>query len=272
MYRLVALDLDGTLLDSRKEVPEENIRAVRAAADGGTTVVICSGRPYRGARIFMKQLGITGPLIGCNGAIIRNFGTEEILREKPMSPDSSIEVSKLCKEEDIYHHAYVGDAMYTGALGHGSVYYSELNSVLAPEDRFDIRVEEELWRIFCGGEKGAYKFYISDPEREVLARLRTVFAGIPDIDVVSSYYDNIEVVKKGVCKGEALKFLADTLGVAREEVLAIGDNENDLSMLEYAGMGVAMGNAEKPAKEIADFITLDNNRCGVAEAIKKFVL
>ena len=273
MYKLVAVDLDGTLLNSGKQISEENKKAISQALEKGTRIVICSGRIFAGAWAFARELGIkSGPLIGCNGALIKELDTHELLYSKSLDCEACSRVIELCHGEDIYFHAYVDDTLYTEKLGFSSLNYWVKNQKLPESERVDIRLVKNLSHVFSDSSARATKFVVVSRDIEQLARARALAEKIRDVKVMSSDYDNFEVVSHEVDKGNALKFIAERYKLKREEIMAIGDNENDYSMIEYAGLGVAMGNAMPSVKQIAGHVTLTNDMNGVAVAINKFIL
>lgn len=272
MYRLVAVDLDGTLLNSHSWVSEGNREAIAYAIKKGVKVVICSGRIFTGARVFARQISAEGPIITCNGAVIKDIKTEEVLYDEPLSSEDCCRVIDICHRENIYFHAYIEDTMYTEVLEYGASFYWKLNDELPEQDRIDIRLVKDVADVIKSGFKPASKFVIVSEEPEHLLKVRKQVCEIESVEVMSSNINNFEVVKRGVNKGNALKILSEKLNIPREEIIAVGDNENDCSMIRFAGLGVAMGNAEKSIKDVADYITLNNDEDGVSEVLKKFVL
>lgn len=272
MYKLIAIDLDGTLLNSEKRISSENKSKLQLAMDRGVKVVVCSGRVYSGARVYAREIGSNGPLIACNGAIIREMDTESFLYSNTMTIDDSLKVIDICRSEDIYFHIYIGDTLYTEKLGYSSLLYYNRNIELPEKDRIDIRVIDNIKEIIKKPENPVAKILVIDYDRDKLRNTRKIIEEIKGVQVMSSGKNNIEIVNAGVNKGKSLEILADKLGVRREQVVAIGDNENDLSMLEFAGLGIAMGNAEEYVKETANYVTLTNNENGVAHVIDKFIL
>lgn len=272
MYKLVAIDLDGTLLNSKKGISEVNIRTIKAAIDAGIHILVCSGRIYSGARIYGSEIGTKLPLITCNGARIKDMNTNKVLYSKPLELNTCKRIVDACHSLNIYYHIYVGDTMYTEKLGYSSLFYWDRNKELPEESKIDIAVVDDMKHYLEKYSEDISKVVVMSDNPAKLSEARETIGLINGIEIMSSNYDNFEIMTEGVSKGSALKFMAERYGVSREEVMALGDNENDLSMLEYAGFSVAMGNAEDYVKEIADYITLTNDEDGVAYAINKFIL
>lgn len=272
MYRLVAIDLDGTLLDTNKEISEKNKTAIHMATEKGVKIVICSGRVYSGARIYAKQLGIMDPIIACNGAIIRENTDGKVIYSDFMNTEDCLRILDIFHENNIYFHVYAGETMLTERLDYNSLKYYEKNKALPEKDRVEIDIVTDMERKLRELDGKVLKFVAVSDDSELLATVRKKLSVVETVDVTSSNYNNFEVVNKGVNKGKALERLAEVLKIPPQEMIAIGDNENDIPMFDFAGLGVAMGNAEGCAKEAADYITAANTEDGVAKVIEKFIL
>lgn len=162
--------------------------------------------------------------------------------------------------------------MFTEKLAFSSLFYWEKNKQLRESDQVDIRVVKDIKEFLNHNVGDISKIVAISENDEQRLRARKRISEIQTVGVTSSDAKNFEVVNVGVNKGKALKFLADKLNITKEEIIAIGDNENDCPMYEVAGLKVAMGNAEETIKELADYITLTNDENGVAETIERFVL
>lgn len=271
MYKLIAVDLDGTLLDENKGIHEDDKAALAYAVEKGITVVVCSGRIFKGAGFYAKDLGLQGPVIACNGAIIRDLATGKDLYMQLLGMQQCLEIIALCRRENIYFHAYAGDVMYSEKLEHSTLFYWNKNQQLSPGDRVDIHITDSVADKLLELKAVPSKIVVISDDAEKLAHVRKGVSDITGVAVMSSGRNNFEVMDAAVSKGAALQFLTDRIGIAREEVIAVGDNENDESMIRFAGIGIAMGNAEESLKAVADFVTLPNTSQGVAYAIKKFL-
>ncbi|MDP4091800.1 MAG: Cof-type HAD-IIB family hydrolase [Bacillota bacterium] len=272
MYKLIAIDLDGTLLNSQKEISGKNIKAIQDAMNKGIKVIICSGRIYKGARLYARQIGSRELVIACNGAIIRDMATEEALYDNSLSTEDCINVIDICHQENVYFHVYANDIMYTEKLAFGSTFYVKLNEKLKEEDRIDVRLVDNVADVIRDNSIKASKLIVVSEDGSILSRVREKAESIKSIDVVSSFYDNFEVLNKGVSKRKALEYVSQRYGIDSSDMIAIGDNENDISMITYAGLGIAVGNAEDSLKEAAGYITqATNDEDGVAEAINRFI-
>lgn len=272
MYKLVAIDLDGTLLDINKEISDRNKKAIGLAMQKGVKIVVCSGRVFTGARLYAKQIGSVDPIIACNGAIITESHNGNILYSDYMKLEVCLKINEICQKHGVYYHVYAGDTMLTEKLGFTSKKYFERNKTLPPEDRVDIEVVKNMEAKLKSIPGRVLKFVIVSDDLQLLRRVRQDMEQLSEVDVMSSNYDNFEVMNKGVSKGAALEKLSGIYGILPEQMIAIGDNENDVSMFDYAGLSIAMENGEAIAKAAAKYITAPNDADGVAQAIEKFVL
>ncbi len=267
-YNMLILDLDGTILDDQKKIPEQNKVAVKKLIDSGIKVIVCSGRIFKGARYYAKELGVKDPVIACNGALIRTMPDNKLLFLNTLRDEESRKVIEICKANNIYLHAYIGEVMVTEQLKYTSLIYSERNKELDDEDRIDIRVVRDLGEYFEQQGVPVSKFVIISDHSTYLKKVREIICKINSIEIASSSFDNFEVMNKGVSKGIAIEFLCNYFKIPISQTVAIGDNENDINMLKTVGFAIAMGNAVPELKQIAHYITDTNENYGVAKAIE----
>ncbi|SHH28656.1 Cof-type HAD-IIB family hydrolase [Tepidibacter thalassicus] len=269
-YRLIVTDMDGTLLSDHKEISEENKKALKKAQDMGINVAIATGRIYTSAKYYANLLGLNTPIIACNGAIIREEKTGKTIYENIITREDSLKIFDVCSRYDIYYHFYNDSGFYCKELNYSSLEYSKWNESQPKEDRLNIQVMDNPLETIKNTDD-ILKFVIIDDDLEKLDEVMEELKKIDTVEVSKSWYNNIEIMNKGVNKGLAVKRLAEYFGIKKEEIITFGDNFNDLSMIEYAGMGVAMGNAEDIVKEKANFITSSNKESGVAKALKEIL-
>jgi Cof subfamily protein (haloacid dehalogenase superfamily) len=162
--------------------------------------------------------------------------------------------------------------VFTGKISFVSANYEKANKDLPKDKQIDIRVVDNWEKTFEEYKNEILKCICIDDDIEKIKRAKEELLKYDDLEVVSSNYNNFEVMCKGVSKGRAVEILAGYYNIKKEEIICIGDNENDLSMIKYAGLGVAMGNGEKYVKDSADYVTSTNNEDGVAKVIEKFIL
>lgn len=271
-YKLVVTDMDGTLLNSEGYVSDENREVLKSLIDKGVHVAVATGRIFTSAKVFAKYIGMKTPIIACNGAVVRDLESGETIYSNPIKREDCLKILEVCREHGVYFHFYAEETFYTEKLERRSLKYSEWNKTLKEEERIDIRVIEDSFDVLKNGKEEIYKFVVMDDDLELLGKVRRKLEEVASVECSRSMHNNIEIMNRGVTKGKAVKRLADSLGIAAQDIICFGDNENDISMLEYAGMGIAMGNAENMVKEIAQYVTSTNDEDGVARAIKKFIL
>ena len=265
--RLIGIDMDGTLLNSLQEVSKENRRVLKMASDAGICIVIATGRVYSSARLFARYTGIQAPIIACNGAIIKDGETEEVLYSETL-PLYDVEVCiRLALAWNVYYHVFSENTLFSQRMEYSAQSYRKLNDSLAEKDQIHIEVLPTPEQILERSVGKVLKVVIADQDLHKLAEIRRILQANDHLEISSSWYNNIEIMKKGVNKGTALEKVALLLGVPRSEVMALGDSENDLSMLQFAGTAVAMGNALPEVKAVADFVTRSNDEDGVAHAL-----
>lgn len=266
--RMLILDLDGTTLNDKKEITAKNLNAVKMLMKRGIKVIVCTGRIFQGARYYAKAIGAKDPVIACNGAVIKTMPENELLYFDPLEKENSKTVVDICRKNSIYIHAYVGETMVTEQLKYSSLIYFERNRDMDEEDRIDIKVVDNLKEYISKCGIPVSKLVIMSESSEQLKLVRKEVSGIAGIEIVSSSPENFEVMNEGVSKGKAIRFLCGYFGIPVEQTAAIGDNENDISLLETAGLKIAMGNAIPDLKQVADYITETNENNGVAKAVE----
>lgn len=260
---MLAIDMDGTLLTDDKRITAGNAEAVRKAMDAGIRVCISTGRAWPGAREFATTLGIDTPVITSNGSMIVNPTDEEILFDLRLSDEDA---------KEIYARGLAIPAVTQIVWSRNKCYASRMNEYAEDYgNRFGRMKPEQVPSIEALCERGVSKilWYFSDNGADAYAgEMRSRFGD--RISIVTSTPFFLEFFHAGVSKAEAVVKVAGRYGIDMENVLAIGDAGNDIEMLRMAGIGVAMGNASEEAKAAADYVTGDNNRDGVAEAIYRF--
>lgn len=263
MYKMIAIDLDGTLFTDELTISPNTVTAIQRAIRMGTVVTIATGRMFSSAKLIAEQLGIHAPLITYQGAMIRVAGEAEALYERPVSPDIAEKLINIAREKNIHLQVYQDDILYGAAE-------TEKLSTYAEAVQVPYTVEPDLIRL---AEKGFTKLlFIDEPEilDPLQQELQLLFGESAYIAKSKKTY--LEVTHPEANKGSALLFLANKLGIDRSEIIGIGDNHNDSELLKAAGFGIAMGNAVQEVKELADYTSLSNNAEGVLHAINKFIL
>ena len=271
-YKLICIDMDGTLLNDKKTISERNLRSIRLANEKGVRIAVCTGRIFTSADFFSELLGVKSPVIASNGAYIREKDRDEVVYKATLGAEKCKQLLEVFRQYDIYPHYYTSDTVFTEKLAYSAAFYEGVNKTLPKDKQVKIVLVKDWDEVFQRYERDIFKGIGVDEDIEKIQKAKTFIRDMSGFEVVSSRFDNFEVMNKGVSKGSAVKKLADYYGINSEQVICIGDSENDLSMIEFAGFGIAMGNADEAVKEAAKYITESNNCDGVAKAIEKFVL
>ena len=271
-YKMIVTDMDYTLLGKDKNVSERNKAALKAAMDMGVHVVVATGRIYTSALYYAKLLGISAPIIASNGAIVRDEGSDKTLYQCLLPHTAIDEMIRLTREKGLYCHFFGKDTIFTERLINISTRYTEWNKYMAEEDQVKIKLLDTFEQMTEFEKSRIFKAVVVDDDESKLRYIREEILKTGIVSVSKSLSDNIEVMSKEVSKGFAVSKLAEIFCIDKSEIITIGDNENDISMIEYAGLGVAMGNAEQCLKNVADYVTADYMDDGVAQVIEKFIL
>ncbi|MDP4125488.1 MAG: Cof-type HAD-IIB family hydrolase [Bacillota bacterium] len=263
--RLVAMDLDDTLLRDDWTISPRVVKAIRKAQEQGVKVTIATGRMPISTRPYAEQLGLDVPVITYHGAMIQQVLSGEILFRQVIPSTLAAEIIQDVSKRGFYAQVYLKDRVITSQLNEKSREYAQLASVEIEEADLSFLLSQE--------KEGVEKILLIGEEVELdqLASLLRQNYG-EKVHITKSKPRFLEMTDCSVNKGVALAALAENFGVAQRDVMAIGDSFNDLEMIKYAGVGVAMGNARREIKEQADFVTNTNEKDGVAEAIERYVL
>ncbi len=264
--RLIAIDMDGTLLNEHNLLTPATIATVKEAKTRGIKIVLCSGRPLTGLQPFFEPLGLVDDgdyAITYNGAMVQRADTGEILLQHSLTYAEFLELTTLATKLGVHSHAEDEARMYTPDRDISRYSVRESYLVNMP---LSYRQPDE----FAQDKRFAKVMYIDDPNF-----LAQVQAKIPASFFDRYYFVNsepffLEALNKQASKGNAVKDLAAKLGYGLDEVMAIGDQANDLPMIKVAGTGVAMGNAIPEVKAAAQFTTATNAEDGVAQAIRNY--
>lgn len=273
-YKLVCIDIDGTLLNSQHKVSDYTKEVLRKAHEKGVHIVISTGRMYTDAEYYSNLVGVKSPIIASNGAVIKEKGSNEVIYKSILGESVCLKIVEMLSTHRVGPCFYTPETMYCGnLLMQFFLFLGKLKGIIGQDIQIKYVFSKKQWKkIFHKEKDNIVKCEIIHKNPEKLMSLRKELSRIKEIEMVSSSNHNIEVTWKGVSKGRAVKVLAGRYQLKKEEIITIGDSENDLSMIEYAGLGIAMGNATEKVKEKAGYITATNDEEGVAKAIEKFVL
>ncbi|PLT35931.1 Cof-type HAD-IIB family hydrolase [Bacillus sp. V5-8f] len=280
MVKFIASDMDGTLLNKEQKVSKENKEAIERAQSEGVEVIIATGRSYQEARYALDEAEIECPVIGVNGAVVY---TKEgkVAASNPINQETAKSVIQYLAEIGIYFEIYTNDGTYTKnyekSLGSIVDILLTANPDLDPvkvaeqaRERIavsNIKSVESYERLFAIPGLEIYKFLIFSNHYDQLGQIASFLKENTSLAVSASARENLEVTSQEAQKGVALEKYVQARGGSLSETMAMGDNFNDVSMLERVGRSVAMGNAPSEIKAICDFVTDTNDENGVAHAI-----
>lgn len=272
-YQIIALDLDGTLLNSRKELTQRSYRALELAAQRGIHIVPTTGRVYSALPADIRDLPFVRYIISVNGAQVFDLKENAVLYRSEMPWQRCVELMSYLDTLPVIYDCFMDNNAWMTAK------QKELIDDFAPDEHYRKMLHEvrravpELKAFLAEQKRGVQKiqFFIQSMEqREQL--LRELPGRFPDLLVSSSVVNNIEFNAPQANKGAALLALAGHLNIPQAATMAFGDGLNDLSMIRDAGLGVAMSNACPAALELADYVTLSCDEDGVAAAVEQFCL
>ncbi|MGT2924813.1 sugar-phosphatase [Streptococcus caviae] len=265
--KLVAVDIDGTLLNNKQEVTPEVFSAIQDAKKKEVKIVIATGRPIAGVTGLLEELNLRNQgdyVITFNGGLVQDTATGEVLVKEPLAYEDYLDIELLSRKLGVHMHAITKEGIYTANRNIGKYTVHEASLLHMP---LYYRTPEEM------ADKEIVKIMMID-EPDVLA---AAIAKIPasfyqDFTIVKSRPFYLEFMNKKVSKGTAVNQLAQKLGLSKDETMAIGDEENDRPMLEAVGNPVVMENGIPELKKIAKYITKSNDDSGVAYALREWVL
>lgn len=260
--KLIAIDIDGTLITPDKRITSRVRNILRYVENRGIMVSLVTGRLYPTCKRYSLELGLSGPCVIYQGAMIIDHKTDKVLHELRIPRSKALEIIRYSREQNLALNLYMDQfTFYTEKPNRYSVLDAQLNEV-------EMQVVKDLEEVVTNDPLKL--MFVDDPE--IISKLEEKFSGLDgEIIALTSLPQFLEIVNKNATKADALKWIADRFNIRREEVMAIGDSHNDIPMIEWAGIGVAMGNADEKVKNSADFVTLSNTEDGVAYAIELLV-
>ncbi|AIQ37722.1 MULTISPECIES: Cof-type HAD-IIB family hydrolase [unclassified Paenibacillus] len=240
-YRLLALDMDGTLLNDEQIITPTTVEWLQKAVDAGVHVCLSTGRAFTSAFPYAEQLGLGTPMITVNGSEVWR-APHEIYRRSLMDPMLVKQMYELAKEDDIWFWAYSTEKVHK-------------------QDNWDGDVTGREW----------LKFGYHTEDDELRHKLLLRLQDMGGLEITNSSPHNLEINPLGVNKATGIKEVCKLLGLEMSQVIAVGDSLNDLAAIQQAGLGVAMGNAQETVKEEADAVVASNNNDGIAEVVQKYI-
>ena len=290
MYKLVAIDLDGTLLNSYSQVSEIDKQAIKEAKEKGIQIILCSGRNPISVKSIASELGLNNYIVCGNGSMIYDLKEDKIIYNKFIDKEKVLKIVKICEENSIYYSVNTNTDIITKSLNYNVLFYHHENEKRPENKKIKINIVQDVYKYIEERKEEDYlKVNISDSNNIIFEGIIRKLREISKIDVldvehmsrkkikvgtedINVEYYYTELTAQNVNKWNAIDYLINLLNIKKEEVIAIGDNINDKEMFENAGLGVAMENSAPYIKEFADEITLDNNSYGVAEVLRKYIV
>jgi Cof subfamily protein (haloacid dehalogenase superfamily) len=284
-YRLVAVDLDGTLLNDKKEIDHETIRALHNYRHKGGSVVITSGRSPLSTRWIAETIGLKDePIIAYNGAIILDE-KGQWLSQEIFQINTLLNLWEICETEGLYAHFYEGDTLLIPEINQWNEHWIENNIPHLKQSgglakncgtyraKCGIKTVNDFYSYFKTEQPRIAKIAIFDKQNSLVDFAKQLGERIEGLEISSSFHFlNLEISPSGVTKASALAKICEWLNIPLSQIAAIGDNFNDAMMLSEAGLGIAMGNAPDEVKQLADQVTGSNSEAGVAQAIRNYLL
>lgn len=264
---MIVTDIDGTFLKSDRTLHEENVRAVRELIANGHAFALATGRIFGTARIIPHKMGLDVYIISNNGAGIRHTAEAEALYTRTMPKELLERIFEVAERHSYGYQVYTEMSMVTATPNPFLEKYIEENGDLPDALKYEVDMYGDP-RAVEGVRKVAYTFYRKEPTAELLRDLRM----IPGVSAAQSHRFGIDISLADVNKGAALLKLAEYLGIAPENTVAFGDEDNDEGMLRAAGIGIAMKNATERTRAAADFVTGTNDEAGFAHALRRLNL
>ncbi|MBC2580363.1 Cof-type HAD-IIB family hydrolase [Clostridium sp. DJ247] len=272
-YKIMAVDMDGTLLNDDKYISDYNLSMIHKAVKSGIKFVVCSGRMPCGLKFYEETIAKSQPMICCNGAVILDENRNAILSES-LDRKSTLQVIDILREKkDTYFHFYDEKLIYGEQFSYAIEHLYNFSRSLDRRFRTDIRLVSDSKEYIANSSSDFYKIVVIDKDLDYLEELRNRIDKVEGLETTKSGAENIEIISKGVSKGNGLKILANHYGVSIDECIAVGNDENDISMIKCAGFGIAVSNARDIVKKYAAYITnKDNNNGAIGEIVEKVIL
>jgi len=273
VYKLFVADMDGTLLNDNKELSGKDIHSIKKLQDFGIRFAVATGRHDSMIKSYLKHLDLHVPVISCNGAVVREPFSDQIFLAEALPQAQSLHVIDICRKFSADFHIYGHESIFGEKLSHKMLYYQNLNKTLPSDEQTKLLVVADSQDIVLNGPEPLYKFLIISDQNQDLHDIMYNVSSIDGLTVTQSMPMLCDVMKAGITKAYALQKLSESLGIKSHEIVAIGDQHNDIDLIEYAGLGIAVANAEDALKEKADIVTTStNNENAVSEAIENYLL
>ena len=270
-YKLLALDLDGTTLNSNNEILPATRNAIAAVREKGVKVVLVTGRHHEATRPYHFELELETPVICCNGTYIKDFAQVDPISCNPLDKEQASQILQTARDFDIYTIMYVKDAMtYESLIPHMKRFIAWGEA--QPENVRPRIIRVEDFQQTIDSTDAVFKFVYFHDDPEVLKKACDRLQQTSNVSCERSWSDRMDVANGGNTKGGTLLRLAEEWGILPEEIIAVGDNDNDVSMVTRAGLGVAMGHSSEALMQVADLQIGSNDEDSIARLIEEYIL
>lgn len=288
MYKLIAIDLDGTLLNSYGVITENTKKIIKEVEEQGVNIILASGRPIDSIQAIANEIESKKYFIAGNGAIVYDIEKDEIIYENCLKKQKVLEIIKICEENSIGYSIYTEKEILTTALKYNVLYYHKENLKKPEDKKTKISIIQNMEEYIKNDNTSRYlKITVCDENKIVFDSIIRKLRNLKDIEVldvshmarktikqgteeIAVEYYYTEISRKNVDKWNAIEFLAKKLEIESKDIMAIGDNINDKQMIENAGLGVAMGQSTPVITNVANEVTSGNNEEGVAKILQKY--
>lgn len=258
--KLIAFDLDGTLLNKDHQLAAKTIEAVEKVRQKGIRTLVATGRMYCSAKPHIKKLGMEDPIITYNGALVVDPKQNSPLFHEPIPKSTAKKITEMVVKNNYYLQLYIDDNLFVAENNKFTEKYGDISGIKAEVvGRLDKFIDDAPTKMLIIEEN-------EKKQKQIHEFLAENFGD--EIEISSSYPIFIEITKKGMSKAVPLKNLSTKMGIKQSEVMAFGDGLNDLKMIKWAGKGVAMGNADPKLRQAADDIALEHHDLGIAKYLK----
>jgi len=267
-YQVVALDLDGTLLTPEKKILPESLSALKKVRESGAKVIIVTGRHFVAIHPFYQALELDTPAICCNGALLYDYQEKKVLASDPLEARQATQLIDLLDSYNVHSLMYADDAMiYQEPTGH--IVRTENWARSLPESQRPVFRKVDSLRETANQVDKIWKFALTGNDVVKLQEFTQIVERELGLACEWSWHDQVDIAQSGNSKGKRLAQWVESQDLSMNQVMAFGDNYNDLSMLTSVGLGVAMGNASEHIKASADLVIGDNTEPSIADLLYK---
>ena len=288
MYRLIAVDLDGTLLNSYGEVTDYSKKIIKKLIENGIKFIIASGRPIDSIKTIAKEIGSDEYFIAGNGAIIYDIKKDKVIYEKYLSKSKVLEIIKICEKNSISYNVYTDKTILATGLKYNVLYYYKENLKKEEDKKTNIHIVSDMYEHVKNLKEDKFlKITICEDNESIFNSIMKKIKNINGIDILDVSHMSRKIINKGteeipieyyyteisssnVDKWNAIQHLAEKLNIQKNEIIAIGDNMNDKKMIENAGLGIVMEGSTPGVTEVADEIAPSNNEDGATKILQKY--